>query len=584
MKDVFQVFIHIERGKHRMFLPVFTNRTSRRILAEASGKLAALEKSQAIIEFDLNGIILTANANFLDAVGYKLEDVVGKHHEMFVDPDFARSAAYKAFWSHLREGNFEKGEYKRVGKGGREIWLEASYNPILDETGRPIKVIKFASDVTLQKHRASDFEGQIQAISKSQAVIEFNLDGTIINANENFLATMGYRLEEIAGRHHSMFVETDFARSAEYAQFWAGLRRGEFQAAEFVRVGKGGRRVVIQASYNPILDVSGKPVKVVKFATDVTARKTAVETLSDSLAKLAKGDLDARIDVRFGLDFEAVRGALNQTVDRFVSIIGQLRHTSGALKLATTEILSGANDLSERTTRQAAAIEETSATMEQLSGIVADSARKAVAASDQANNVSRTAEEGGVVMHQANEAMERITHSSSKISNIIGMIDDIAFQTNLLALNASVEAARAGDAGKGFAVVAVEVRRLAQSAASASSEVKALIEQSAAEVSGGTKLVAEAAEKLASMLAAVKENSVALEGIAMASREQASSIEEVNSAVRTMDEMTQHNAALVEEINASIEQTEAQASELDRVVDVFRLAEPSSMRPLRQVA
>jgi methyl-accepting chemotaxis protein len=252
-------------------------------------------------------------------------------------------------------------------------------------------------------------------------------------------------------------------------------------------------------------------------------------------------------------------------------VVGQLRHTSGALKTATGEILSGANDLSERTTKQAATIEETSAAMEQLASTVLANAQRAKDASANAAEVTRTAEEGSKVMDAANVAMERITESSAKISNIIGLIDDIAFQTNLLALNASVEAARAGDAGKGFAVVAVEVRRLAQSAASASSDVKKLIEQSAGEVRGGSKLVSDASSKLKAMLEGVRGNNVLLESIARDSREQASAIEEVNTAVRTMDEMTQHNAALVEETNAAIEQTEGQAVELDRIVDVFRI-------------
>jgi len=259
--------------------------------------------------------------------------------------------------------------------------------------------------------------------------------------------------------------------------------------------------------------------------------------------------------------------------DKLTEVVGKLRGTSRTLKTATGEILSGANDLSERTTKQAATIEETSATMEQLAATVAQNANRAQEASVNAQAVTETAEAGGRVMVAANDAMERITASSGKISNIIGLIDDIAFQTNLLALNASVEAARAGDAGKGFAVVAVEVRRLAQSAASASSEVKALIEQSGSEVAGGSKLVAEAAGKLELMLAGARKNHELLSGIARESREQAAAIEEVNVAVRTLDEMTQHNAALVEETNAAIEQTEAQAAELDKVVDIFTIAD-----------
>jgi methyl-accepting chemotaxis protein len=299
------------------------------------------------------------------------------------------------------------------------------------------------------------------------------------------------------------------------------------------------------------------------------------------LSALARTDLRSRMQGDYRGAFGQLKTDMNLVADTLTDVVQRLRATSRAVKSATGEILAGANDLSERTTKQAATIEETSAAMEQLASTVVQTAERARDANVNAVAVTRTAEDGGAVMTQATEAMARITTSSSKISNIIGMIDDIAFQTNLLALNASVEAARAGDAGKGFAVVAVEVRRLAQSAASASSDVKALIEQSSTEVGTGSRLVADAASKLAAMLDAARANGSLMEGIARDSREQASAIEEVTIAVRQMDEMTQHNAALVEETNAAIEQTEAQASELDRIVAVFATVdrEPPAQRP-----
>ena len=309
-----------------------------------------------------------------------------------------------------------------------------------------------------------------------------------------------------------------------------------------------------------------------------------MQTVSNGLAEtgtvlsaLAHADLSQRVTGEYGGAFGKLKTDTNAVAGKLVDILGHLKHTSNGVKTATGEILAGVNDLSDRTTRQASTIVETSAAMEQLATTVAQNAREAATASEQVRKAADTAESGGEVMHKANAAMERISSSSAKISKIIGMIDDIAFQTNLLALNASVEAARAGEAGKGFAVVAVEVRRLAQSAAQASSEVKALIEQSGAEVSGGTQLVAEAAEKLVEILEAVRANAGQMQDIARNSHEQASAIDEVNLAIRQMDEMTQHNAALVEQTNAAIEQTEAQASELDRIVEVFHLGNAEAL-------
>jgi len=313
---------------------------------------------------------------------------------------------------------------------------------------------------------------------------------------------------------------------------------------------------------------------------------TALGEAGGVLSALARTDLTQRMEGDYKGVFAALRDDTNLVGDKLTGLVTQLRDTSHALRIATGEILAGANDLSERTTRQAATIEETSAAMEQIAGTVSENARKAAMGAERTRAAAALAEDGRQVMDKANAAMEKITQSSARISNIIGLIDDVAFQTNLLALNASVEAARAGEAGKGFAVVAVEVRRLAQSAAQASAEVKQLIEESSAEVSGGSQLVSVAADKLVDIITAVHENSALIGEIAEASVGQSTAIAEVTTAVRQMDEMTQHNAALVEETNAAIEQTEAQAVELDRIVSVFRIAKAaqSASRPARRVA
>ena len=547
---------------------------------EEAPTLAAIEKSQAIIEFLPDGAIVRANENFLSTMGYSLDEVVGQQHRMFLDAAYAGSADYQMFWQNLRAGRFQAAEFRRIGKNGKEVWIQASYNPVIGRDGKVSKVVKIATDITEAKLRSADAAGQLAAISASQAVIEFDLDGIVLTANQNFLSALGYSLADIEGRHHRMFVEDAYAASGQYQGFWADLRAGQFKAGEFMRLGRGGRPVWIQATYNPIRDMNGRPFKVVKYATDVTERKRGVEAIGVGLHNLAAGNLDCRIADPLAGDLDDIRNAFNTTIDRFSDTIGRLTGASRGVKSAATEILAGANDLAERTTHQAASIEETSAAVEQLASTVATNAKHAQSASLQAADAAEAARDGGEVMKHATEAMERISTSSEKISSIIGLIDNIAFQTNLLALNASVEAARAGEAGKGFAVVAVEVRRLAQSAAGASGEVKVLIQQSAGEVRNGSSLVQQAATKLGAMLDMVRESARSMEAIATASNEQAAAIAEINTAVRQMDETTQHNAALVEETNAAIEQTESQANELDQIVSAFKLAdeEPVTLR------
>ncbi|MDP1732524.1 MAG: methyl-accepting chemotaxis protein [Devosia sp.] len=375
--------------------------------------------------------------------------------------------------------------------------------------------------------------------------------------------------EEVAASHQ---------RRIERAEMMQALQRAFGEVVDAAAAGDFSRRVSAEFADHELN----------RLAEGVNALVETVDRIVSeagyALSALANTDLTHRMSGDYDGALGQLRDDTNAVAERLTEIVAQLRSTSRSLKTATGEILSGANDLSERTTRQAATIEETSAAMVQLADTVLANAERAEDARVVAEEVTSTAEEGGAVMSQATEAMERIATSSSQISNIIGLIDDIAFQTNLLALNASVEAARAGEAGKGFAVVAVEVRRLAQSAAQASSEVKVLIEKSAAEVGKGSKLVADAAAKLGAMLNSARNSNTLMSGIAKESRAQAASIEEVNAAVRQLDEMTQHNAALVEEINAAIEQTEMQASEVDGIVAEFTLTDEGDPKPVRAAA
>ncbi len=382
-------------GKPSKVVKFATDITAKKIKSlEDAGQITAIGRAQAVIAFEMDGTIITANDNFLQAMGYTLAEIRGKHHSMFVAPQERDSAAYREFWARLNRGEYQSAEYKRFGKGNKEVWILASYNPVLDEKGKPFRVVKFATDVTSQKLSTADLAGQIAAIGKSQAVIEFNMDGTIIGANQNFLKTVGYSLDEIRGRHHSMFVEPSERDSAEYREFWAALDRGEYQAAEYKRIGKGGKEVWIQASYNPILDLNGKPFKVVKYATDTTAQ----------------------VLVRMGN--ERVRGMMES-------------------------VAAGAEELN-------ASVREISEAMTKSRDTASTAVGRVEAADTQA---------------------KRLNEAAQAMSGIVELIGNITGQINLLALNATIESARAGEAGRGFAVVASEVKNLATQAKQATDRI-----------------------------------------------------------------------------------------------------------------
>jgi methyl-accepting chemotaxis protein len=384
--------------------------------AKAAGLIRALDKSLAIIEFAPHGTILSANECFCNAMGYAPSEIVGKHHSMFVEAEYAKSAEYNEFWAKLRRGEFDQKEYQRIAKGGRPIWIQASYNPILNARGKVTRVVKVATDTTEAHRRNAAFEAKLAAVSRVQGVIEFTPNGEIIDANENFLSLLGYKLEEIRGKHHRMFVDDMLASSQEYREFWAKLRTGQYNAAEFRRFGKGRREIWIQASYNPIFDLNGEVTSIVKFATDITGRVNAISQVAVGMAALADNNLEYRLNDQFEPAFEPLRQDYNTTVDRLQSTVKKVASSSAIIATGTGEISQSSEDMSRRIEQQAASLEQTAAALDQITATVRRSAECALEAALAASGARTGTERSGTVMNQAAVVMGEIDQSSNKIS------------------------------------------------------------------------------------------------------------------------------------------------------------------------
>jgi methyl-accepting chemotaxis protein len=506
----------IAEGRSNCGILIFMGFISRGAgIGAAKAQLEAVRAAHAVITFDPTGVILDANPTFLAVMGYELAEVRSQHHRIFVDPVTAETEAYRDFWRDLASGIQQSGAFRRLDKKGREVWIQASYCPVRDARGRVVSVIKIATDVTEATLRAADHACQVAAIQRTRAVIEFTLDGTIVAANDLFLGAVGYRTDEIVGRHHRIFMDPAEAAGPAYAAFWDELRKGKVKSGEFRRIAKGGREIWIEANYTPILDPDGRLIKVVKYATDITAivaerdrRAARARNVDDELTRIAGGVAD--------------------TSARAAAALQASRRTA------------------EQVQTVAAGAEEMAASISEITRQIVDASRSTSGAKVEADRA--TAMVGDLV-----EAAE-------SIGRIVRLIGEIAGQTNLLALNATIEAARAGETGKGFAVVASEVKTLASQTARATEEISGQVSQVQAAVEGSARAI----ESISTAVNRIDEVTTAI----------ASAVEEQATVTRSMSEGMQTASGAVD----SVERTVVSIAEAAREAEATTRRAAESLR------